>query len=73
MTPEHVLSLIERHYLAGKAPADLEATCASYADWLASAWDLFDAGQQAMLVAVGAALWREGYNLRAGTATKDLW
>ena len=73
MTPEKVLSLIERQYLEGKAPVDLEYTCASFASWLASAWDLFDGEQKTMLLSVGAALWREGFNVRAGTATRDLW
>ena len=73
MTPEKVLSMFERQYLEGKAPADLETTCASFASWLAVAWDLLDGDQKTLLLTVGAALWREGYNLRAGTATKDLW
>jgi hypothetical protein len=73
MTPEKVLSMFERQYLEGKVPADLEQTCASFASWLAVAWELLDGEQKTLLLTVGAALWREGYNLRAGTATKDLW
>ena len=73
MTPEKVLSMFERQYLEGKAPVDLESTCASYATWLSAAWELPDGEQKTLLLTVGAALWREGYNLRAGTATKDLW
>ncbi|SIT40710.1 conserved hypothetical protein [Paraburkholderia ribeironis] len=73
MTPEKALSMFERQYLEGKVPVDLEPTCVSYAIWLASAWDLLDIEQKTLLLTVGAALWREGYNLRAGTATKDLW
>ncbi|WGS50820.1 hypothetical protein LFL96_04750 [Paraburkholderia sp. D15] len=73
MTPEKLLSMFERQYLEGKAPVDLEQTCAMYASWLAAAWELLDGEQKTLLLTVGAALWREGYNLRAGTATKDLW
>jgi hypothetical protein len=37
------------------------------------AWELLDAEQKTLLLTIGATLWREGYNLRAGAATKDLW
>lgn len=73
MTPEKVLAMFERQYLEGKAPVDLETTCASFATWLAATWDQHDGEQKTLLLTVGAALWREGYDLRAGTATKDLW
>jgi hypothetical protein len=73
MTPEKMLSMFERQYLEGKAPADLEATCAGFATWLAAAWELLDGSEKTLLVTVGAALWRQGFDVRAGTATKDLW
>ncbi|MBN3803591.1 hypothetical protein GXB81_11080 [Paraburkholderia sp. Ac-20336] len=73
MTPEKMLSMFERQYLEGKTPADLEAACASFAAWLAAAWELLDGNEKTLLLTVGAALWRDGYNVRAGTATKDLW
>ncbi len=73
MTPEKVLSMFERQYLEGKTPVDPEQTCASFASWVATAWDLLDDEQKALLLTVGATLWRDGYDLRAGTATKDLW
>jgi len=73
MTPEKMLSMFERQYLEGKAPADLETTCASFAAWLAAAWELLDGAERTMLVTVGAALWRQGFDVRAGTTTKDLW
>ncbi|KFX61170.1 hypothetical protein [Paraburkholderia fungorum] len=73
MTPEKVLSMFERQYLQGKAPVDLETTCASFATWLAAMWEQLGDEQKTMLLTVGAVLWREGYNLSAGTATKDLW
>lgn len=73
MTPEKMLSMFERQYLEGKAPVDLESTCASFANWLAAAWEQLDGEQKTLLTTVGAALWREGYDLRAGSATKDLW
>jgi hypothetical protein len=73
MTPEKVLSMFERQYLEGKAPVDLEETCANFAGWLASTWEQLDVEHRALLLTVGAALWREGYNVRAGSATKDLW
>ncbi|KAE8760726.1 hypothetical protein FSO04_06885 [Paraburkholderia madseniana] len=73
MIPEKVLAMFERQYLEGKAPVDLETTCASFATWLAATWDQHDGEQKTLLLTVGAALWREGYDLRAGTATKDLW
>jgi hypothetical protein len=73
MTPEKVLSMFERQYLEGKAPVDLETTCAGFAGWLAARWEQFDGEQKTLLLTVGAALWREGYNVRASGATKDLW
>ncbi|MFL9996753.1 hypothetical protein SAMN05444172_3618 [Burkholderia sp. GAS332] len=73
MTPAKVLSMFERQYLEGKVPVDLEPTCASFASWLATTWEQLDGEQRTLLLTVGAALWREGYDLRAGTATKDLW
>ena len=73
MTPEKILSMFERQYLEGKAPPDLEVTCASFATWLAAAWEQLDGTEKTLLLTVGAALWREGFNVRAGTATKDLW
>lgn len=73
MTPEKVLSMFERQYLQGKAPVDLETTCASFATWLAATWEQLGDEQKILLLTVGAVLWREGYDLRAGTATKDLW
>jgi hypothetical protein len=73
MTPEKVLSMFERQYLEGKAPVDLDETCASFAAWLASMWEQLDVERRALLLTVGAALWREGYDLSAGGATKDLW
>src|ERR1700743_1326796 len=73
MTPEKVLSMFERQYLEGKAPVDLEPTCASYATWLSAAWDLLDGEQKTLLLTVGATWWGKGYTLRAGTSTKDLW
>ncbi|WP_027799803.1 hypothetical protein [Paraburkholderia dilworthii] len=73
MTPEKTLSMFERQYLEGKAPVDLEETCANFASWLASTWEQLGAEQRALLLTVGAALWREGYDVRAGSATKDLW
>jgi hypothetical protein len=73
MTPQKVLSMFERQYLEGKAPVDLETTCASFASWLAATWEQLDGEQKTLLLTVGAALWREGYDLRAGAATKDLW
>jgi len=73
MTPEKILSMFERQYLEGKAPVDLEETCANFAGWLASTWEQLAADQRALLLTVGAALWREGYDVRAGSATKDLW
>jgi hypothetical protein len=73
MTPEKILSMFERQYLAGQAPVDLEPVCASYATWLSIAWELLDGEQKTLLLTVGAALWREGYNSHAGGETKDLW
>ncbi|NML32972.1 hypothetical protein [Paraburkholderia antibiotica] len=73
MTPEKILSMFERQYLEGKAPPDLEATCAGFATWLAAAWELLDGNEKTLLLTVGATLWREGFNARAGTTTKDLW
>lgn len=73
MTPEKMLSMFERQYLEGKAPADLEYTCAHFAGWLAKAWEQLDGEEKTLLMTVGASLWREGYDLRAATATKDPW
>ncbi|HZZ11131.1 MAG TPA: hypothetical protein VFE79_10590 [Paraburkholderia sp.] len=73
MTPEKMLSMFERQYLEGKAPADLERTCASFAEWLAQAWEQLGGEEKVLLMTIGSALWREGYNVRAATATKDPW
>jgi hypothetical protein len=73
MTPAKVLSMFERQYLEGKTPVDPEQTCVSFAGWVATAWEQLDPEQRTLLLTVGATLWRDGYNLRAGMATKDLW
>ncbi len=73
MTPEKVISMFERQYLEGKAPLDVEYVCAGFAEWLSSAWEYLDGEEKVLLMSVGAALWREGYNRRAGSATKDPW
>ncbi|OAJ51329.1 hypothetical protein A6V36_15355 [Paraburkholderia ginsengiterrae] len=73
MTPAKVLSMFERQYLEGKTPVDPEQTCTGFAEWVASAWELLDPEQRTLLLTVGATLWRDGYILRAGTSTKDLW
>lgn len=73
MTPEKMIAMFERQFLEGKVPVDVEYTCAGFAGWLASAWDLLGADERVLLMSVGATLWREGYTRRAGTATKDPW
>lgn len=73
MTPEKVISLIERQYLEGNAPADVESTCGGFAEWLASAWEYLSGDERRLLLSVGSVLWREGYNRRAAGATKDPW
>jgi hypothetical protein len=75
MTPEKMLALFERQYLAGKASAEVEYTCAGFAAWLAQSWERLGEDERAVLTGVGATLWREGYersNSNRG-ATKDLW
>jgi hypothetical protein len=73
MTPEKVISMFERQYLDGKAPLDVEYVCGGFAEWLSSAWEYLDGEEKVLLMSVGSALWREGYNRRAGSATKDPW
>jgi hypothetical protein len=73
MTPEKMMAIFERQFLEGKAPADVERTCAGFAAWLATAWETLGGDERVVLTAVGAALWRDGYTRRAGTATKDPW
>jgi hypothetical protein len=73
MTPEKVISMFELQYLEGKAPVSVEYVCAGFADWLASAWEYLDGEEKTLLMSVGAALWREGYSRRAGSATNDPW
>jgi len=73
MTPEKVLAMFERQYLAEKAPVDVEYAVAGFAEWLASAWERLADDEKTMLMSVGAALWREGYDRRAGSATNDPW
>ncbi|MDE1182852.1 hypothetical protein [Paraburkholderia sp.] len=73
MTPEKMLALFERQYLAGKTPVELETTCAAYAVWLASAWEMLNADERVLLTSIGAALWRDGYDLTAGSETNDPW
>ncbi len=73
MTPEKVIAMFEWQYLAGKAPPDVEYACAGFAGWLAAAWENLDGDEKALLMSVGAALWRDGYDRRARGATKDPW
>jgi hypothetical protein len=73
MTPAKVICQFERLYLEGAAPTDLESTCGSFAEWLASAWEYLSGDERRLLLSVGAILWREGYNLTAPGATKDPW
>ena len=61
MTPDDVISVFEQLNREGRAAVDLDHACASFARWLASAWDDLDAADAALLTSVGAALWREGY------------
>jgi hypothetical protein len=75
MTPEKMLALFERHYLAGKTHAEVEYTCAGFAAWLAGAWERLGEDERTVLTGVGATLWREGYERSNSnrSATKDLW
>lgn len=64
MTPDDVISVFEQLNREGRAVVDLDHACASFAKWLASAWDDLGATDVALLTSVGAALWREGYARR---------
>jgi hypothetical protein len=64
MTPDDVTSVFEQRNREGRAAIDLDHACASFAKWLAGAWDSLGANDIALLTSVGAALWREGYARR---------
>jgi hypothetical protein len=64
MTPEMVIGVFERLNVEGRADSSLDDTCAGLAAWLAGAWGRLRDEDIALLTAVGAVLWREGFALR---------
>ncbi|HTR05287.1 MAG TPA: hypothetical protein VMJ11_01175 [Paraburkholderia sp.] len=64
MTPDDVISVFEQLNREGRAAIDLDRACASFAKWLAGAWDGLGESDVMLLASVGAALWREGYARR---------
>lgn len=64
MLAADVITIFERLNVEGRADVCLDDTCAGFAGWLSSAWDTLDDDDIAVLTAVGAVLWREGFALR---------
>ncbi len=64
MTPDDVITVFERLNAEGRADFSLDDTCAAFAGWLAGGWERLPAQEIALLTAVGAVLWREGFALR---------
>jgi hypothetical protein len=64
MVPNDVITIFERLNTEGRADFSLDDTCAAFAGWLSGAWDRLPAQDIALLTAVGAVLWREGFALR---------
>ncbi|MDB5788611.1 hypothetical protein [Caballeronia mineralivorans] len=64
MTPDDVIAIFERLNVEGRADASLDDTCAGLAAWLAAAWSRLRDEDIALLTAVGATLWREGFAQR---------
>ncbi|MEI5998265.1 hypothetical protein H3V53_13935 [Paraburkholderia bengalensis] len=64
MKPEIVIEMFERLNMEGRADLSVDDTCAGLAGWLAGAWDRLKDDDIALLTAVGAVLWREGFALR---------
>lgn len=59
-----VITMFERLNAEGRADFSIDDTCAAFAGWLAGAWEILPAQDIALLTAVGAVLWREGFALR---------
>ncbi|CAB3689786.1 hypothetical protein LMG22037_02918 [Paraburkholderia phenoliruptrix] len=64
MTADDVITVFEQMNAEGRADYSLDDTCAGFAGWLAEAWERLPAQDIALLTAVGAVLWREGFALR---------
>ncbi|WGS53542.1 hypothetical protein LFL96_21015 [Paraburkholderia sp. D15] len=64
MTPYDVITIFERLNAEGRADFSLDDTCAAFAGWLAGGWNNLSTQDIALLTAVGAVLWREGFALR---------
>ena len=64
MMPGDVIAVFERLNVEGRADVSLDDTCAGLADWLAHAWGRLEDADIAVLTAVGATLWREGFAQR---------
>lgn len=65
MLAADVITIFERLNVEGRtADLSLDDTCAAFAGWLSGAWDQLDDDDIALLTAVGAVLWREGFALR---------
>jgi hypothetical protein len=71
MTPAYIVALFERLSEQGRPSIGPDVTCAGFAGWLADAWDELEEGDLALLTAVGATLWREGFERRVRNAAND--
>lgn len=64
MTTDNVITVFEQMNAEGRAEYSLDDTCVGFAGWLAKAWERLPAQDIALLCAVGAVLWREGFAQR---------
>jgi hypothetical protein len=64
MTPIDVLTVFERLNTEGRADIPIDEVCAGFAGWLAKNWGMLEGDDLAVLTAVGATLWREGFAQR---------
>jgi hypothetical protein len=71
MTSAYVVALFERLSAQGRPSIGPDLTCAGFAGWLANAWDELEERDLALLTAVGATLWREGFERRPRVAAND--
>lgn len=64
MRADQVIALFEKLNEEGRETADMDLTCAGFACWLGNVWNDLRADDIAILTAVGAVLWREGFKGR---------
>lgn len=64
MTADDAITIFERLNVEGRADVPLDEACAGFAGWLAENWGRFEEDDIALLMSVGATLWREEFGQR---------